>query len=212
MKQYKEFILSLVFYAISAFGASLTIKAAIGVSAFTAMNVAISQGTAIKVGTVTTIMNLVFLFAYMCSSRFRYPVKYLLQAVFVLLFGVLINFFVYGVFRDIELNQYWVRVLVLAAGTIIGGLAVGKVIAYNVITFPIENFCMDLEALTGKKFIYYRYGVDVFSVLVSIGISLSMALPLFIREGTILNMLLLTAAMNLTRHLGGSKKVNPAES
>lgn len=203
MKWNRGFFLSLLYYGISAFGASLTIKAAIGVSTFTAMNVAISAASSIKVGTITTIMNLVFLFAYMVTSRFRFPLKYLLQAVFVMLFGVFINFFVYGVFGTIELHQYWARVLVLATGTLIGGLAVGRVIYYNVLTFPIENFCMDLEKITGKKFIFFRYGVDVLSLVVSLGISISMALPLFIREGTVLNMILLTAAMNLVK---GPKK------
>ncbi len=52
---------SLFFYGISALGISLTIKAAIGVSSFNSLNVSLSTITGIKVGTITTAINLLFL-------------------------------------------------------------------------------------------------------------------------------------------------------
>ncbi len=52
---------SLFFYGISALGISLTIKAAVGVSSFNSLNVSLSTITGIKVGTITTAINLLFL-------------------------------------------------------------------------------------------------------------------------------------------------------
>ena len=57
----KKYLLSIVFYMLAALGISLTIKAAIGVSSFNSINVALSAVSGIKVGTVTTVLNLMFL-------------------------------------------------------------------------------------------------------------------------------------------------------
>ncbi len=64
MEQIKRLLLSLLFYCISAFGVSLSIQVDIGVSAYNAMNVALSAASGLKVGTVTTMFNFAFLLAY----------------------------------------------------------------------------------------------------------------------------------------------------
>ena len=195
----KNALLSLFFYSVSAFGISLSIKASIGVSAFNAMNLSVSEAIHVKVGTVTSIMNLAFLLGYIILSRFRYPWKYVLQAVSTLLFGTLINFFTYTLLHSLELSSYGLRVAVIAIGTVIGGLAVGMIIRYNVLTFPIESFCLEVEARSKISFAALRYGADGFFLLTSVLISWTQGLPLFIREGTVINMLLLTASMNFIK-------------
>ena len=57
----KKIVLSFLFYLISALGISLTIQAGIGVSSFNAFNVTFATLTHLKVGTVTTAINLAFL-------------------------------------------------------------------------------------------------------------------------------------------------------
>ncbi len=199
MNQIKRLFLSLFFYALSAFGVSLSVKVNVGISAFNGMNVSLSDLIGIKVGTITTILNFTFLLAYMISTKFRYPLKYVLQGVFLLILGVLINFYLYTVLANFEIQSYFLRMLLLSVGTIISGLAVGMIIHYNSITFPIENLCIELEAHTKRSFSFYRYGVDILSILVSLAITLFFGMPLYIREGSILSVLLLTASMNFSR-------------
>lgn len=57
----KKVFLSLGCYLLIAFGISLTIKAAIGVSSFNALNVALSEWSHLEVGTVTGCLNSFFL-------------------------------------------------------------------------------------------------------------------------------------------------------
>jgi len=199
MKTHRAYMFSLLFYIIASFGVSLTIKASIGVSALNSTIVALSEVLSFKVGTIMIAVNLIFLFAYMVLTKFKYTSKYILQAIFFLLFGSLVNLYLYEVLIYINTSYYLARIFLLISGVLIGGLSIGIIIHYNLITFPIESFCMELEHLTNKKFAFYRYGLDVFLALLSISISLVFELPLFLREGTIVSVLLLTASMNFSK-------------
>lgn len=196
MTQITRFMKSYIFYTTSAFGISLTIKANVGVSSFNSMNLAFSSATDIKIGTVTIIFNALFLLAYMILSQFALKKKYIIQAFSVIFFGVIINFFTYTILRELIVTNYILRLLLISVGTSIGGLSVGMIIRYDAITFPIESFCMILAEKTDFTFVKLRYFIDFLSILTSIIISLTFNLPLFVREGTLISFLILSASMN----------------
>jgi uncharacterized membrane protein YczE len=195
----KNLIKSYIFYLISAFGISLTIKAHIGVSSFNSMNVALAEASQIKVGTITTLLNIAFLLIYMRMTHFKLVGKYVLQAFSVLIFGIFINFFTYNLLNFFELSNYGMRILTMIIGTIIGGASVGMIISYNTITFPIESVCNELAERTSNSFMLYRYGIDLFSIAISVLMTLSFDLPFFVREGTIISFILLSFSMSLVR-------------
>ncbi len=199
MKNHRGYMFSLLFYILASFGVSLTIKASIGVSAVNSTIVALSEVLSYKVGTVMIVINLLFLVGYIFLTKFKYPIKYILQGIFFLFFGSFVNLYLYQILIHVEASSYFVRLLFLVSGIIITGLSVGMVVHYNLITFPIESFCMELENLTNKKFAFYRYGVDVLSAITSISLSISFNLPLFLREGTVLSIILLTASMSFSK-------------
>jgi len=199
MKKHRGYIFSFLFYIIASFGVSLTIKASIGVSAVNSTIVALSNVLSFKVGTIMIAINLIFLFGYMLLTKFKYPFKYMLQGILFLLFGSFVNLYLYEILIHIDVLTYLMRFLFLTFGVIITGLSVGVVIHYNLITFPIESFCMELEHLTSRKFAFYRYGIDILSAITSISLSISFNLPLFLREGTIISILLLTASMSFSK-------------
>lgn len=60
----KKILSSLFFYTLSGIGISLTLKADIGVSSFNSLNVAIASISEIKVGTITILMNTLFLILF----------------------------------------------------------------------------------------------------------------------------------------------------
>lgn len=195
----KNLIKSYIFYLISAFGISLTIKAHIGVSSFNSMNVALAEASQIKVGTITTLLNIAFLLIYMRMTHFKLVGKYILQGFSVLIFGIFINFFTYNLLNFFELSNYGMRILTMIIGTIIGGASVGMIISYNTITFPIESVCNELAERTSNSFMLYRYGIDLFSIAISVIVTLSFDLPFFVREGTIISFILLSFSMSLVR-------------
>ncbi|WP_050981821.1 hypothetical protein [Desulfitobacterium dehalogenans] len=75
------------------------------------------------------------------------------------------------------------------------------VLNLEVMTFPIESACALLAEKTGVAFSRIRYGVDILSVAGSVLLSLIFSLPLFAREGTVISLFLLTAAISFTKKI-----------
>lgn len=200
MDTVNKILKSYVFYIISSFGISLTIRANIGVSSYNSMNLAIATVSNMKVGTIATIINLLFLIAYMVLTRFKFKRKYIIQAISVMMFGYFINFFTYTVFGDLIVTSYASKLILISIGTTISGSSIGMIISYNAITFPIENVCMEVAEKTQFKFINLRYGIDVASVIISVLLSLTYSMPFFVREGTLISLIILTWAMNFVKN------------
>lgn len=190
---------SYIFYIISALGVSLGIVANIGVSSYNSMNLAVATMSDIKVGTITTFFNIIFLLIYMILTKFNEKYKYLVQGVSVFMFGSFINFFTYNIFSGLSSLRYIQRLLIFSGGTVISGLSIGIIIYYNIITFPLENVCIKISQMTKISFMKLRYLVDVFSLIISVGISMVGDLPIYVREGTIISMFLLSLSINLAK-------------
>ncbi len=184
-------------YITSAFGASLAIKANVGVSSFNSMNVAISNAAEVKIGTITIVVNLLFLLIYMKLTEMKKKKTYIIQFLTIIMFGAVINIFTYNLLAAVNTTDYSIRIALISIGTIISGLSIGLIVHYDVITLPVEGCCLELSKISTHSFSRYRYFVDFISVIISILISVSFRLPLFVREGTIISMLLLTASMTL---------------
>lgn len=199
MKKLSLFILSLLFYTLTGFGISLSILADIGVSSFNALNLSLSELTTIKIGTMTTMVNGLFLVAYVLLTKGKFFSKYLIQAISVLALGYVINFFVYSIFSQVILTTYTSRLALFILGTLIGGFGTGMVLNLGVLAFPIESVCQFLALNWQKPFASLRYGVDILSVALSLTISLVSGRSLFVREGTLISLLLLSFTISLTK-------------
>ncbi len=203
---------SYFFYTLSALGVTFAIKAQVGVSSFNAMNLSIARLNTIPIGTVTIFFNLSFLAVYMYLTQFKEVKKYILQGFSVLLFGVLINFFNYKLFGDFILENYVLRLSLITVSTMISGLSIGMIIHYNQITFPLESLCVELAGRSRLTFVQLRYSVDLISVTVSLLISTLYHFPLFVREGTIISMLVLSAAMNFSKKHAENATIFPVKN
>jgi uncharacterized membrane protein YczE len=181
---------------LAAFGISLTIKAAVGVSSFNSMNVAISELTKIEVGTITTLVNLLFLIACFFIEKNKKIPEYLFMIVSLVCFGSVINLFFYYFLFNLHIGSYYLSIIVFIVGTIIAGYGTGRSLYYGILKFPIEKFCILLAEKYKKSFSYYRYSVDIFSILISLFISIVFILPVYVREGTLLSFVLLTFVIN----------------
>lgn len=197
----KKFLWSLFFYLISALGISLSIKAAVGVSSFNSLNVALSEITDIKVGTITTIINLSFLLVCWFLDKERSWKGYLLMLSALLCFGTVINLILYNVLVHVSVTTYLLRVLLFVTGTFIAGFGTGQVLVLNYLKFPIENFCAQLAERTTKSFKYYRYMIDIVCVSLSLLLSVSFQLPIVVREGTVISLFLLSSVIAWSRKL-----------
>lgn len=195
----KKTITSLFFYILSGVGISLTIKADIGVSSFNSLNVALAAISNSKVGTVTFILNSLFLLLYILLSKQKTYLKYFYMFLAIFSLGSIINFFSYTVLASFVLENYLLKILIFVLGTCIAGFATGIVISLNVLPFPIESVCIRLSELTGYSFARFRYGIDLFSVTFSLALSLFYHFPIFVREGTVISLFLLSGTISLTK-------------
>ncbi|MBL1225483.1 hypothetical protein [Enterococcus sp. BWR-S5] len=189
------------FYLISAFGISLSIKAAVGVSSFNSLNVALSEVTSLKVGTITTIINLSFLLMCWFLDKNRSWKGYLLMLSALLCFGSVINLILYNILIHVSITTYVLRLLLFVTGTLIAGFGTGQVLVLNYLKFPIENFCAQLAERTTKSFKYYRYLIDIVCVSLSLLLSLTFRLPIVVREGTLISLFLLSSVIAWSRKL-----------
>ncbi|MGX7150354.1 YczE/YyaS/YitT family protein [Enterococcus ureasiticus] len=195
----KKVLSSLFFYTLSGIGISFTLKADIGVSSFNSLNVAIAQISGIQVGTVTFLLNSLFLILFISLSKQKQFFNYLLMFLSILCLGSIINFFSYTVLAPLRLDNYFLRLAIFVFGTCVSGVATGMVVSLGVLPFPIESVCIALSELTGHSFAKFRYGIDLFSVIVSFALSFIYGLPIFVREGTLISLFLLSGVISKTK-------------
>jgi len=204
----KEYLYSYICYIISAFCVSLAIKANVGVSSFNSMNAAISDVSSIKIGTITIFFNTFFLLLYAKHTDFKYKIKYTVQFVSVMCFGFFINFFTYNVLGDLYVEDYALRLLMIVISTVLGASAIGVIVSLSRITFPIESLCDALSMSSNYSFRQLRYGIDIFSVTVSLLITSLFHVPLYVREGTIISLVLFSFVLSVSK--GKIDKLKPA--
>lgn len=169
---------------------AVTLKAAIGVGAWDALSQTTSELTAIEVGTCGIIFNIACVLVQIVVLRKDFKKVQLLQIPLSILLGVVINFVLYDVLGNITISAYWMNVILLICGYLISSFAVAAVMVLDIITFALEGACMAVSKTSGKKFHVLRQGVDVVAVIICLTISFSLNLPLAVREGTIIGVLL----------------------
>lgn len=197
---HKKIGLSLLFYSLSALGISMSIKASIGVSSFNALNVTLAAVRAEKAGTITALINCLFLcVCWILEGNQQKPrekrQEYVVMGSALLLFGYLINGFVYGLFAPIQLTNYGTRLLFFILGTIISGIGTGQVLRLHLLKFPIEHFCQLVALKSRWSFKQLRYGIDLICMIAAFILAMIFPVPLVIREGTIISFFLLSGTI-----------------
>jgi uncharacterized membrane protein YczE len=199
MNRVTRFLLSLLFYCLTGVGISLTIRAGVGVSSFNSLNVALAEGFHVTAGWVTVAMNGLFLVISIALDRPKRPGRYALQAAAILCLGRVIDLFTYGVFGSLSLASYPARLMLFVLGTVLGGASTGAVLSLEALAFPIERACQQVAERAGQPFRRVRYALDALFVTGSLALSLALKLPLFVREGTLISLFLLTASISAAK-------------
>ena len=179
--------LSLMAFILTGLGTSMSIEGAIGISSFNALNYSLSNLFQMKIGTMTIILNLLFLFLYIVLTKGKFIVKYVFQLIAVSSIGIVINFFTYNIFDKMEVGNYFISVMYLVCGVFIGGISVAFILALDTMSFPVEAFCLEIANMKNIKFSKVRRLIDIISVSVSLLITLLFSYPLVI---TVVSLLL----------------------
>lgn len=195
MKQLKRVVLLTVLLFIVSMGVTISLKAAIGVGAWDAMGQSVSHLTGIKVGTIGMFFNSLCVLGQIVILRKKFKWIQLLQLPVNILLGTLINFFLYEVLAQLTIDSYIVNLLLLMGALVLTSLVVSAVMVLNVVTFAPEGLCMAISQVTNMEFPKIRQGMDILSVLVVLVLTVVFSLPLSLREGTIIGLLLFAPLM-----------------
>ncbi len=191
----KRIILCLLMLQVIAFGAALTLKASVGVSAWDALAKVGSSITGIRVGTVGMICNFICIFIQLIILKRDFKIKQALQIVLCFVVGYAVNFFFYDVLGRIDLSNYFLRVTILILGYVLSAFTVAVIMLLNVVTFALEGACKAICDRTGIRFHIFRQGVDIVCIIISVIMSLAFHVPFVIREGTIIGMIIFSPIM-----------------
>lgn len=197
MKIVKRSIVLIFFVTMVSVGCALTLKASIGVGAWDALAQTGSEMFSIPVGTVGMIFNFMCIFIQIIVLRKDFKIIQLLQIPVSILLGSMINFILYDVFGDFVISNYIMQIILLIVGCITSAFAVAAVMVLDVVTFALEGACMAVSNVTHKKFHVLRQLVDVICIIVILIVAFSLDLPLAVREGTIIGMLLFGPLMGI---------------
>lgn len=182
---------------ITAIGASLGIKIAIGVGAWDALSQSISMVLGVKVGTFSMILNIscVLVQVFLLKDRFRF--NHLAQIGVSILLGTVVNFMIYKVLSEIMIDNYFISMSLFILSVVMCALGIAMITAINLISFPLESCCMVLAKKINKNFGSIRQGVDIIAIIISLIITFIFKNSMTVREGTIIAMLIFGPMLDL---------------
>ena len=189
MKLRKVLCFMLLILCIS-LGVSLTMKANIGIGAYDAVSQSISALSLIPVGTVMMGSNLLCVFAEFLILKKNFKFKHVLQIVLSILLGYLINFFYYDLLGNLVTNNYFLRLILLMVGYTINAFVVAGIMLLDIVTFPLEGVCKVISDKFHIDFSKFRQFADILSVCVVFVLWFIFDIELYVREGTVIGMLL----------------------
>ncbi|WP_225744882.1 YitT family protein [Marinilactibacillus sp. Marseille-P9653] len=197
MHKFKRIALMVLSMTLVSLSASMTIKAAIGLSPWDAIAQSLSHISMIKVGTIGMILNISCVFGQLVLLRKEFPIRQLLQIPASVLIGVLVNYFYYTLFDTLVLPNYFMASILFFLGTLLAAFAVSMVMVVNVVTFPLEAFCMAFAVKIGTRFSIIRQSVDILAVILTLTLTFTLDIPLTVREGTIIGMLIFAPLLGI---------------
>jgi uncharacterized protein len=197
----KRLLFWLVGVIILSLGASLTIKANMGVGAWDALNVGLSRIYGFTVGSFVIIIGIILLFvnAVLLKSR---PDYYAVFTFFII--GSLIDFWMLVVLRNFEPNEFILKLVTLVAGLLIIGLGVAMYLQPKFPLNPIDNFMMGVSKRLGVSLVVAKtigellalvlalivkgpIGYGTIIVTIGIGPSIQLFIPYIEKVATRLN-------------------------
>jgi uncharacterized membrane protein YczE len=205
-----KFIVVTIGIITTAIGATLGLKAAIGVSAFDALSQSASTVLDVKIGTFTMILNISCVLVQLLLLKKDFKLNHALQVFVSILLGFVVNFMFYDVFSKLTINSYFTSMFLFILSVIICAIGVSMIMALNFVSFPLESCCMVVANKLNKKFGSIRQLVDVICIIIAISIALAFKNRITVREGTIIGMLVYGPMIDLFINLmkPGLRKLN----
>lgn len=178
-------------------GIALSVKAELGMCTFDGMSATIADVLGMKIGTFAIIINFALIACQIIVEGKSFSKLQLLQFPNVLLCGVVLNFFTYTVFGNLQLHNYMVRLLISALSNVIRAAGVMMILESDIVRSAMEGL---VQLVCQKR--SWRLGrtmqvLDAVYTAVALLLAFIFKTPYRIREGTVLAMLMFGPCMEL---------------
>ncbi len=203
----KKTILTFLFISINivitGIGASLGIKAAVGVGAWDALSQSVSTVIGMKIGTFSMLLNIscVVVQLLMLGKKFK-PIS-ILQVFVAILLGNVVNFMLYDVYANLVINSYFLNLVIYVVSVLIIVVGVANIMAMNFISFPLEGACLVVSDRYNLNFGKVRQWVDIIAIIIALVVAFVFKDNYTVGVGTVIGMVmfgpLLDRIMNFVR-------------
>lgn len=182
----KRFIGMLISVSILGLGIALILKASIGASPYDALSQTVSEISTIKVGTVTIIINSIFIMIQILLKGKNFPIIQYLQFIVIFLLGNVVNIFLYNIL-NFEISNYLIKSFIYICGTLVSALGIAGIVNINIVYTALEGFLVAITEKTKSNFVKNRLYYDIICVILAIALAFIFKVDLQIREGTIIS-------------------------
>ena len=203
----KKTILTFLFISINivitGIGASLGIKAAVGVGAWDALSQSVSTVIGMKIGTFSMLLNIscVVVQLLMLGKKFK-PIS-ILQVFVAILLGNVVNFMLYDVYANLVINSYFLNLAIYVVSVLIIVVGVANIMAMNFISFPLEGACLVVSDRYNLSFGKVRQWIDIIAIIIALVVAFVFKDNYTVGVGTVIGMVmfgpLLDRIMNFVR-------------
>jgi len=197
---WKHFLIEIIGVLILSIGGSGIMKIGLGNSAYDAFSMSISLFSHIEVGTVATIINLSCVLVQMILLRKEYKPLYLLQILVSIVIGLVVNLFYYHIFACLVPHTYLESLIYFLFFVVINIIGVSFMVASSMIGLALESTCLVVAKKFHLKFTSIRFTIDIFFFCAVFLFWYFAKIPLTLREGTVILMLLFSPLVGLFAH------------
>lgn len=166
MKHLKRFVIYICGIFIIALGGILAIKSNLGASPVSSLPLSISRVSRLSLGTATIVLFTFYVLVQIILLRKNFNKVQLLQIVFAILFGQIMNLF--NSIINIEVNHFYIKIIICLLSFFITALGVFITITANIVPIAPDGLVQVISLKSGIDFGKAKSYFDCVVVILSI--------------------------------------------
>lgn len=185
---------------------AFALKAGIGVMPVDAAITSIATLIGMKVGTFSMLFHGSFFLGQIALERKNFRKTELLQILYVVFGGSVLNFFLYTILKNVTFSFYPLRLIICVLAFFVSAFGCMLVLETHLMRTPMEGCVQMIADRIGTTMGKLRQKIDIALVLVCVAITLIFGVEWTLREGTIIAALLFGPMMDFWKKTVFSKK------
>ena len=180
---------------------AFALKAGIGVMPVDAAITSIATLIGMKVGTFSMLFHGSFFLGQIAMERKNFRKTELLQILYIVFGGSVLNFFLYTVLKNVTFSLYPLRLIICVLAFFVSAFGCTLVLETHLMRTPMEGCVQMIADHIGTTMGKLRQKIDIGLVLICVVITLVFGVEWTLREGTIIAALLFGPMMDFWKNI-----------